>query len=59
MLVVQASTDAFMAFAADEDYLTGIGHREAAVADSRILPLSPLSPPAGGLAPPAGGPATT
>ena len=48
MLVVQDSTDAFMAFAGDEDYLAGIGHREAAVVDSRILPLNPLATPAGG-----------
>jgi hypothetical protein len=29
-----------MAFATDQDYLAGIGHRVAALADSRILPLS-------------------
>ena len=40
MLVKQSSVDAFLAFAADEGYLAGIGHRVAAVRDSRILPLT-------------------
>ena len=39
MLVRQKSVAAFMAFAADEAYLAGIGHRTAALADSRLLPL--------------------
>jgi hypothetical protein len=39
MLVKQSSVASFMAFASDPDYLTGIGHRIAAVRDSRILPL--------------------
>lgn len=39
MLVRQASLEAFLAFAADEAYLGGIGHRTAAVIDARLLPL--------------------
>lgn len=39
MLVKQSSVGAFMAFAGHEAYLSGIGHRTAAVEDSRLLPL--------------------
>ena len=39
MLVRQASIEAFMAFAAHEPYLAGLGHRTAAIEDSRLLPL--------------------
>jgi hypothetical protein len=39
MLVRQSSIASFFAFASDEAYLAGIGHRVAAVRDSRILPL--------------------
>lgn len=39
MLVEQSSTAAFMAFASNAEYLAGIGHRTAALADSRLLPL--------------------
>ena len=39
MLVRQKSVDAFIAFATNETYLTGIGHRTAALEDSRLLPL--------------------
>jgi len=42
MLVRQSSIQAFMAFARDEAYLAGIGHRTAAIEDSRLLPLVPL-----------------
>ena len=38
MLVRQASLQAFFAFASDEGYLAGIGHRTAALEDSRLLP---------------------
>lgn len=41
MLVRQQSLQSFIAFASDGEYLAGIGHRSAAVADSRLLPLSP------------------
>ncbi|MEO6298984.1 MAG: DUF1330 domain-containing protein [Paracoccaceae bacterium] len=39
MLVRQASLNDFAAFTSDADYLAGIGHRTAAISDSRLLPL--------------------
>lgn len=39
MLVEQSSVEAFMAFAANAEYLAGMGHRIAALEDSRLLPL--------------------
>ena len=39
MLVRQASLASFLAFASDQDYLVGMGHRTAALEDSRLLPL--------------------
>ncbi len=39
MLIRQRSVSAFMAFGADEAYLAGIGHRTAALEDSRLLPV--------------------
>ena len=39
MLVRQKSLAEFMAFAANEDFLAGLGHRTAALEDSRLLPL--------------------
>ena len=39
MLVRQESAAAFLAFASDRDYMAGIGHRIAALEDSRLLPL--------------------
>ena len=39
MLVRQASLSDFMAFASDQAYLAGMGHRTAALEDSRLLPL--------------------
>jgi hypothetical protein len=39
LLVRQASVASFLAFASDKDYLKGIGHRTAALVDSRLLPL--------------------
>jgi uncharacterized protein (DUF1330 family) len=39
MLVRQSSVASFMAFANNAAYLKGLGHREAAVEDSRLLPL--------------------
>jgi hypothetical protein len=41
MLVQQASVAAFLAFASNQGYLAGIGHRSAALEDSRLLPLIP------------------
>lgn len=42
MLVEQSSTESFMAFAANPAYLAGIGHRTAALEDSRLLPIEEL-----------------
>ena len=39
MLIRHASLEAFMAMADNDDYLAGIGHRAAALADSRLLPI--------------------
>jgi hypothetical protein len=39
MLVRQASLASFLAFASDQSYLLGMGHRTAALEDSRLLPL--------------------
>jgi hypothetical protein len=39
MLVRQRSLQSFMAFASDAGYLAGVGHRDAALIDSRLLPL--------------------
>jgi len=39
MLVRQSSVQSFIAFASHEGYLTGYGHRLAAIEDSRLLPL--------------------
>lgn len=45
MLVRQSSVASFLAFADHPDYLAGLGHRTAAVEDSRLLPLSSISLP--------------
>jgi hypothetical protein len=39
LLVRQESPSAFIAFASNHEYLLGIGHRTAALEDSRLLPL--------------------
>ncbi len=39
MLVKQSSLASFMGFATNADYLAGIGHRTAAIVDSRLLPI--------------------
>jgi uncharacterized protein (DUF1330 family) len=39
MLVEQSSPAAFLAFASNPEYLGGMGHRTAALEDSRLLPL--------------------
>ena len=44
MLVRQSSVQSFFAFATNQDYLAGIGHRAAALADSRILPMNQIDP---------------
>ncbi len=42
LIVRQRSTETFMAFAQNDAYLAGLGHRTAAIEDSRLLPLAPL-----------------
>ena len=39
MLVRQSSVESFIAFASNQAYLAGIGHRVAALEDSRLLPM--------------------
>ena len=39
MLVKQSSVASFFDFASNTDYLAGIGHRTAAIVDSRLLPF--------------------
>ncbi len=39
ILVRHRSVEAFMSFASNEGYLAGIGHRTAALLDSRLLPV--------------------
>ena len=39
MLIRQTSLDSFMAFADNAEYLAGLGHRRAALVDSRLLPI--------------------
>ncbi|MFH1600575.1 MAG: DUF1330 domain-containing protein [Pseudomonadota bacterium] len=39
MLVRQSSVASFLEFASNQKYLSGIGHRLAALEDSRLLPL--------------------
>ena len=43
LLVRQSSLQSFLAFASDQEYLAGIGHRSAALEDSRLLPLAAQS----------------
>ena len=42
MLIRQNSAQSFLAFASHQDYLAGIGHRTAAIEDSRLLPMTEL-----------------
>jgi hypothetical protein len=46
LLIRQRGLEAFFAFAGNAAYLAGLGHRTAALADSRLLPLTELPPPA-------------
>jgi uncharacterized protein (DUF1330 family) len=49
LIVRQRSVESFVAFAQNGAYLAGLGHRSAAIEDSRLLPLTPLiSETAGG-----------
>ena len=42
MLVRQSSASSFLVFAGNAAYLAGIGHRMAAISDSRLLPMTEL-----------------
>jgi hypothetical protein len=42
MMVRQHSIESFIAFASHAAYLAGMGHRTAALEDSRLLPLSEI-----------------
>lgn len=48
MMVSQKSVEAFLAFATNREYLAGLGHRSAALEDSRLLPLRDAGDWAGG-----------
>lgn len=39
LLIKQSSVNSFLAFESNEEYMKGIGHRTAALEDSRLLPL--------------------
>jgi len=39
LLIRQNSVNSFLAFESNQDYMKGIGHRTAALEDSRLLPL--------------------
>lgn len=39
LLIKQNSVNSFLSFESDKDYMKGIGHRTAALADSRLLPI--------------------
>jgi hypothetical protein len=45
MLVRQSSIASFLAFASHDAYRAGLGHRTAALEDSRLLPLTKLPLP--------------
>jgi uncharacterized protein (DUF1330 family) len=45
LLIRQNSVESFFAFANHEAYLAGLGHRTAALEDSRLLPLSEMVVP--------------
>ena len=38
-LIRQKNVSSFLAFESDQDYMKGVGHRTAALEDSRLLPL--------------------
>jgi hypothetical protein len=45
LLVRHKNVQTFMSFASNEAYLGGIGHRLAAISDSRLLPIAPAPKP--------------
>ncbi len=40
MLIRQKSVESFLAFSGNKEYLKGVGHRTAALEDSRLLPTT-------------------
>ena len=48
MLVRQRSVEDFLSFASNEEYLAGMGHRIAALEDSRLLPMAEIESRLGG-----------
>ena len=42
LLIRQTSVNSFLAFESNQDYMKGIGHRTAALEDSRLLPISEI-----------------
>lgn len=42
LLIRQSSVNSFLAFESNQDYMKGIGHRTAALEDSRLLPLEEI-----------------
>jgi hypothetical protein len=40
MLITQSSVADFFGFASNADYMAGVGHRTAALEDSRLLPVA-------------------
>jgi hypothetical protein len=44
MMIRQSSVHSFMGFATHAAYLAGLGHRTAALEDSRLLPLIEMAP---------------
>ena len=51
MLIRQRSVADFVAFASNQAYLAGLGHRTAALEDSRLLPLETAAFPTSGARP--------
>ena len=43
MIIKQKSLDSFLSFASDPQYQDVIGHRAAAILDSRLLPIEAIS----------------
>jgi len=43
MMIRQKSLDSFLSFASEQQYQSVIGHREAAIVDSRLLPIEAIS----------------
>ncbi|WP_418300998.1 DUF1330 domain-containing protein [Lysinibacillus fusiformis] len=42
MMIRQSSPESFLAFSSHQEYMAGIGHRTAAIEDSRLLPMTEL-----------------